>query len=150
MTPSHDHRSIQPYLFFAGRAEEAIAFYGHALGAELVVLMRYQDSPEPPSPGTLPPGWEQKVMHATLRVGPAILMLSDGCEAGNPGFRGFSLSLQLNDRAQAERAFAALSDGGKISMPLTPTFWSPCFGMVEDRFGVAWMVTVPSPPPSQP
>lgn len=132
---------IQPYLFFSGRCEEAIAFYRQALGAELEMLMRFKDSPDPPPPGTLQPGFEDKVMHATLRIGGAVLMASDGCD-DQSRFDGFRLSLALPSEADAQRVFTALTDGGQVQMPLTKTFWSPCFGMVTDRFGVGWMVTV--------
>lgn len=140
-------RFIQPYLFFSGQCEEAIAFYRKALGAELQMMMRFNESPEAPPPGVLPPGFEAKIMHASLQVGSMVLMLSDGCSPGQEGFRGFSLSLQVPDEAEARRVFAALSEGGKVTMPLGKTFWSPCFGMVEDRFGVGWMVTTPIPTP---
>lgn len=132
---------IQPYLFFSGRCEEAIAFYRQALGAELEMLMHFKDSPDPPPPGTLQPGFEDKVMHATLRIGGAVLMASDGCD-DQSRFDGFRLSLALPSEADAQRVFTALTDGGQVQMPLTKTFWSPCFGMVTDRFGVGWMVTV--------
>jgi len=136
---------IQPYLFFGGRCEEALTFYHTALGAQVEFLMRFKDSPEQPPPGTLPPGYEDKVMHASLRIGGSRIMASDGCEAGSK-FSGFSLSLSVATEADAQRAFAALAEGGKVTMPLGKTFWSPCFGMVEDRFGIGWMVTVPGQP----
>jgi PhnB protein len=132
---------IQPYLFFNGRCEEALAFYGTALGAKVDFLMRYQESPEPIPPGRLPAGFENKVMHATFNIGGITLMASDGCEEG-ARFEGFSLSLALPTEAEVNQAFAALADGGKVGMPLTKTFWSPRFGMVTDRFGIGWMVTV--------
>src|SRR6266446_2960535 len=132
---------VQPYLFFGGRCEEALEFYRAALGAQVHVLMHYKDSPEPQPPGMLAPGWENKVMHATFRIGGTTLMASDGCEEGG-GFTGFSLSLAVPSQADADRAFAALADGGQVRMPLSKTFWSPCFGMVADRFGVGWMVSV--------
>jgi PhnB protein len=131
---------IEPYLFFNGRAEEAIAFYRKALGAELVMMMRNKESPEPPPPGMLPPGSENKVMHATLRIRGATLMASDGNNAGEANFQGFSLSLAAKDDADAERLFGALSDGGQVRMPLSKTFFASRFGMVADRFGVPWMV----------
>jgi PhnB protein len=80
-------------------------------------------------------------MHATFRVGDSTIMASDGNEAG-PKFEGFSLSLALPSEVEAQRAFAALADGGKIGMPLGKTFWSPCFGMLTDRFGLGWMVSM--------
>lgn len=132
---------IQPYLFFGGRCDEAIEFYREALGATVDLLMRFDESPDPPPPGTVPPAFERKVMHATLRIGGAVLMVSDGCDE-SLNFAGFRLSLALPSAEQAKAAFAALSDGGEVRMPLGETFWSPCFGMVTDRFGVGWMVTV--------
>jgi PhnB protein len=133
--------AIEPYLFFNGRCEEAIEFYKKALGAEVLMLMRYKESPEPTPPGMVPPGWENKIMHATLRIGNANVMTSDGCKEG-ANFQGFSLSLTAANETDASRKFAALAEGGQVQMPLGKTFWSPCFGMVADRFGVGWMVTV--------
>ena len=138
---------IEPYLFFEGRCEEAVEFYRTALGAEVTMLMRYKDSPEPPPPGKLPPGSENKVMHASLRIGDATVMASDGFSSGQPSFRGFSLSLSVPDDARAEALFTALANGGQVQMPLSKTFWSPRYGMVKDRFGVHWMVMVPGPQP---
>lgn len=133
---------IEPYLFFGGRCEEALEFYRTALGAQVDMLMRYSDSPEPAPPGRLAPGFENKVMHATFRVGGSTLMASDGCEEGDGSFHGFSLSVTFPTEAEAQKAFAALSEKGKVTLPLGKTFWSPCFGMLEDRFGMGWMVTV--------
>jgi len=134
---------IQPYLFFEGRCEEAIDFYRRAVGAEVRMLMRYKESPEPPPAGTMPPGIENKVMHATLRIGDSTIMASDGHCSGNAPFQGFSLTISAKDEADAGRIFAALSDGGQVRMPLTKTFFSPRFGMLADRFGVGWMVIAP-------
>ena len=131
---------VQSYLFFDGRCEEAVEFYRRALGAEVEMLMRIKDSPEPPSPGMVPPGSEDKVMHASFRIGDSTVMASDGRCQGQPSFQGFALSLSAADQAEAERLFAALSEGGQVQMPLGQTFFSPCFGMVADRFGVNWMV----------
>jgi PhnB protein len=133
---------IQPYLFFDGRCEEALAFYRDALGSETTMLMRFKDSPEPPVPGMMPPGTDDKVMHASFRVGEAVVLASDGVCGGAPNFQGFTLSLTTADPAEAERLFTALADGGQVRMPLAPTFFSPRFGMVADRFGVGWMVYV--------
>lgn len=134
---------IETYLFLNGRCEEAIEFYKRALGAEVLMLMRNKEAPEQPPPGMLPPGSENKVMHAALRIGAGKLMLSDGRCDGKPVFNGFSLSLDAANEAEAERLFKALADGGTVQMPLAKTFWSPKFGMVADRFGVGWMVSVP-------
>lgn len=133
--------AIEPYLFFNGCCEDAMEFYKKALGAEVVFAMRYKESPEPPPPGMVPAGWDNKIMHGTLRIGDATLMASDGCSEG-PAFKGFSLSLTAANEGDAKHKFNALTDGGQVQMPLGKTFWSPCFGMVTDKFGVAWMVTV--------
>src|ERR1035441_4632834 len=132
---------VQSYLFFGGRCDEALEFYGTALGAKVDLLMRYKESPEPLPPGRLPAGFENKVMHATFSIGGTTLMASDGCEEGQ-SFTGFSLSLAVPTEVEANRAFAALAAGGQVKMPLTKTFWSPCFGMLTDRFGIGWMVSV--------
>jgi len=133
---------VQPYLFFDGRCDEAIEFYRSALGAELTGLMRFKDSPEPPQPGMVPPGAENKVMHASFRIGDTTVMASDGRCLGRPNFQGFSLSLTAPDDAEAERLFASLAEGGQVQMPLTKTFFSSRFGMVADRFGMSWMIIV--------
>ncbi|MCJ0766056.1 VOC family protein [Variovorax terrae] len=133
---------VQTYLSFDGRCEEALEFYRSALGAETTLLLRMEDSPEPAPPGVLAPGSEHKVMHASFRIGETTVMASDGHCLGRSDFQGFSLSLAASSAAEAERLFAALSQGGQVQMPLAKTFFSPCFGMVADRFGVSWMVIV--------
>jgi PhnB protein len=135
---------VQPYVFFDGRCEEAIEFYKKALGAEVEMLMRIKDSPEPPQPGMVPPGSGDKIMHSCFRIGETRVMASDGRCEGKPSFQGFSLSITVPNEAEADRRFAALADGGQVQMPLTKTFFSPRFGMVADRFGVSWMVIVPA------
>ncbi|MFO0930065.1 MAG: VOC family protein, partial [Gemmataceae bacterium] len=134
-----------PYLFFGGRCEEALAFYRQALGAEVDMLMRFNESPDAPPPGMLQAGFETKIMHASFRVRGVLLMASDGCDDQSK-FNGFRLALTVPTEAEARRAFDALADGGNAEMPLTPTFWSPCYGMVTDRFGLGWMVMVPGAP----
>lgn len=131
---------VQPYLFFSGRCEEAIEFYKSAIGAEVEMLMRHNESPEPPQPGMVPEGFENKVMHASFRVGQTTLMASDGCGETHP-FNGFSLSLTVNTEAEADKFFNALAEGGEVTMPLGKTFWSPRFGMLTDKFGMGWMVS---------
>jgi PhnB protein len=135
---------IETYLFFDGRCEEAIEFYKRALGAEVTMLMRNKDAPEQPPPGMLPPGSENKVMHASLKIGDTRVMASDGHNRGKPSFEGFSLSIAVKKEADADRIFGALSEGGQVQMPLGKTFFSPKFGMVKDKFGVGWMVIVES------
>lgn len=133
--------TLTPYLFFAGRCEEALEFYKSELGATVVMMMRYSDSPEPVPPGMLQPGFENKIMHATLSIGAAQFMASDGCnEQGH--FEGFRLALNCASEDEAHRIFAALSKDGIVEMPLTKTFWSPCYGMLTDKFKVEWMVMV--------
>jgi PhnB protein len=136
---------IQPYLFFGGRCEEALEFYKAALGAKVLMMMRFKEAPDSPPPGTTPAGWENKVMHAEFRVGSTAIMASDGCESA-AGFSGFSLSLSVASEAAADTVFAALAEGGKVDMPLGKTFWSPRFGMLTDRFGIGWMVNVSCEP----
>ena len=133
---------VQPYLNFDGRAEEAIEFYRKALGAEVLMLMRFKDSPEPAQPGMCPPGADDKVMHAGFRIGQTDLSASDGRCEGKPSFQGFALSLTPSTVAEADKLFAALAVGGQVQMPLTKTFFSPRFGMVADKFGVSWMIYV--------
>ena len=140
MTTSKANTLVQPYLFFGGRCEEALEFYRGALGAEVEMLMRFKESPEPQP--KMPDCFEEKVMHASFRIGETTVMASDGMCDGEPNFEGFSLSITVPDEAEADRVFAALSEGGLVSMPLEKTFWAPKFGMLEDRFGVGWMVSV--------
>ncbi len=128
----------EPYLLFRGDCEAAIEFYKDVLGAEVTMLMRFRDAP----PGAMPemPGMADKVMHANLKIGDTMVMASDG-ECGDvTGFSGFGMSLMVADTAEAQRVFAALSEGGEVRMPLAPTFYARQFGMVVDRFGVLWMV----------
>lgn len=133
---------IQPYLFFDGRCEEAVEFYKRALGAKVEMLMRYRESPDPLPPDLTGPAVDDKIMHVSLRIGDAVVMASDGCTDEKPEFDGFSLSINVRDTDTADRMFNALTDGGKVVMPLGKTFWSPRFGMVTDRFGVGWMVNM--------
>ena len=133
---------VQPYLFFDGRCEEAVEFYRRTLGAEVEMMMRFKDSPEPPPNAT--PENADKVMHASFQIGATKVMASDGRCQGRPSFQGFALSLTARDEAEAERLFNALKDGGEVQMPLAKTFFSPRFGMLADRFGVCWMVVVAS------
>ena len=130
---------VQPYLVFEGRCEEAVEFYRKALSAELTRLMRWKDSPDPQM---CQPGAEDKVMHMSFRIGDTTLLASDGRCTGQPNFQGFSLSLTVPNDSEAERLFASLADGGQVQMPLTKTFFSSRFGMLADRFGVGWMISV--------
>ena len=134
---------IQPYLQFQGRCDEAIEFYRGALGAEVEVIMRWKDCPQP-QPGMIPPGAEKKVMHAAFRIGDTTVLASDGLTQGQPTFQGFSLALYVPDDAEAKRRFGLLAERGQVQQPLMATFFSSSFGVVTDRFGVSWMVVVES------
>jgi PhnB protein len=137
---------VEPYLFFEGRCEEAVEFYTKAVGAEVVMMMRFKDSPEPEACAGVPP---EKIMHVTLRIGGNSVMASDGRCDSPMKFQGFALSLGVKSDAEADRYFNALIQGGQVIMPLTKTFWSPRFGMVTDKFGIMWMINVLSAQPSQ-
>ncbi len=132
--------SISPYLFFDGRTEEALTFYRDAIGADITMMLRWKDSPDP---AMVPPGGDpNKVMHARLGIGGSTVMASDGSCEGQTNFQGFSLNLTAANEGEAKRLFDALGYGGQVRMPLMKTFFSPCFGMLVDRFGVSWMVYV--------
>lgn len=146
---------VQPYLFFNGRCEEALDFYCRVLGAEVTSLLRFGDL-QNAGPGTsaedcpdIPPGSEQKVMHCAFRVGETEVMASDGECQGSATFQGVSLSLLVPTTDEADRLFTALGDGGQVQMPIGPTFFSPGFGIVADRFGVSWMVVAEGAPVPQ-
>lgn len=146
MSTNQDNRVIQAYLFFNGNCEQAVEFYRNTLGAEVEMMLRFKESPEPPPPGMVPPNWGDKIMHTSFKVGQTTVMASDGCGPEANPFHGFSLSLSVATEAEADRYFNALAQGGKVNMPLTRTFWSPRFGMLEDKFGIGWMVSVPGKP----
>lgn len=135
---------VQPYLFFDGRCEEALEFYKSAIGAQVTMLMRFKENPEPAGGAGCGPNpiSGEKIMHAAFLLGKSLVMASDGMAAGKPEFKGISLSLSATDEAHAQRLFDALAAGGQIQMPLSKTFFSPSFGMVADKFGVSWMVIV--------
>ena len=130
---------VQPYLFFDGRCAEALDFYRQAVGADILMAMRFKESPDREM---VAPGTEDKIMHATLRIGDATIFASDGRCEGRPSFQGFALSLAARDAREADRLFGALATGGQVQMPLGETFFAQRFGMVADRFGVSWMVIV--------
>ena len=140
---------VQPYLMFEGRCEEAINFYKTALKAEVTMLMRYKENPEPQASSGEGCGPDvskisgESVMHASFKVGDTDVMASDGMASGKPEFKGITLSVNPTSETEAKRMFAALAEGGQVRMPLAKTFYSPLFGMVVDKFGVSWMVNVP-------
>jgi PhnB protein len=136
-------QQVQPYLFFDGKCEEALEFYKSALGAKVDMMMRFKESPDPVPAGQCAPNSEDKIMHSAFRVGETLIMASDGMAGGKPEFKGFSLSVNAPNEKEADRLFTALGKGGKVTMPMSKTFFSPRFGMVTDKFGVGWMVIVP-------
>ena len=113
-----------------------------ALGAQIDMLTRFNDSPDPVPPGMHQAGFENKVLHSSFRINNIRLMASDGCDDKSK-FDGFRLALAVPTEAEAHAAFNALAEGGSVQMPLSATFWSPCYGMVTDQFNVGWMVMVP-------
>lgn len=130
---------VQSYLFFDGRCDEAIEFYKKALGAEVVMLMRFKDSPDP---SQCAPGSLDKVMHTTLKIGDTLVLASDGECKGKTNFQGFALVLNVANEAEADKKFNAVGAGGQVVMPLAKMFFSPRFGMTTDKFGVMWMIIV--------
>jgi len=139
MTVQHS-ATVQPYLFFDGRTEEALEFYKTAIGAKVEMLMRFKENPDQPDPSHMPPNSGEKVMHAAFRVGDTQVLASDGNCAGKPSFQGFGLALNAKDDAEAEKLFAAVGKGGQVQMPMAKTFFASRFGMVADKFGIMWMV----------
>jgi PhnB protein len=133
---------IQPYLFFEGRADEAIEFYKKVLGAKVEMAMRFKEAPDQ---SMISPGSKDKVMHAAVKIGDATVLMSDGRNTGKPNFQGFSLTLYAKDEAEADKLFGALGEGGEVRMPMDKTFFAKRFGMVADKFGVGWMIIVPAP-----
>jgi PhnB protein len=132
---------VQPYLFFEGRCRDALEFYKKTLGAEVIMSMKYSESPDVDAKacGDIP---GDAIMHCSFKIGDSTVMASDGRASGKTNFDGFSLSITPNTEEKARRMFADLSDGGKVTMPLAKTFFSPAFGMLQDKFGVHWMIYV--------
>jgi PhnB protein len=139
--------TVIPYLFFSGRCEAALAFYARAAGAKMIMSMKFSDSPDPVPAGMLAPGFEHKIMHASFTIGDTTIFASDGCDDKSK-FESFSLAISVSDEADCTRIFNGLAEGGEVTMPLGPTFWSPRYGMLKDQFGIHWMVMVAgeSPP----
>jgi PhnB protein len=133
---------IQPYVFFDGRCEQALSFYADAIGAELMFKMNYKDAP-PDANRQIDAKFNDKIMHASVKIGSSVVMMSDNCMADTVTHSGFSLSITADDVAHGEKLFNALAEGGKVNMPWQATFWSPGFGMLTDKFGIDWMVNIP-------
>lgn len=133
---------IQPYVFFDGRCNEALSFYTDKLGAQVEFKMHYKDAP-PDAGHQADPKFDNKIMHASVKIGSTILMVSDDCMSESVTHNGFKLSLTADDLAHGEKLYNALAEGGTVNMPWQATFWSKGFGMVTDKFGIGWMVTIP-------
>jgi PhnB protein len=134
---------VQAYISYRGRCEEALKFYKKSLGAEITGLMRWKESPD--ATMKAPPGFDEKVMNASLRIGDTLLMADDSPGEAPSEYKGLTLAIEVADDAEAQRVFTALVEGGKVTMALTKTFWTSSFGMLTDQFGVPWMVNVAAP-----
>lgn len=138
--------TLIPYLTFGGNTREAYAFYEKALGAKIETMMSYADMPPMPAGDTAcadgPPPSSDGIMHACLSLPGGAMLFAGDAPPGTPfeGMKGVMLALQYDTVAQAEAVFRALENGGKVTMPLAPAFWSKSFGMLTDRFGVSWAV----------
>ena len=131
---------VQAYITFGGRCEEALEFYKKSIGAEVTGLMRWKESPDRDMKA--PPGYEEKIMNAAFRIGDTQLMADDGMGEKTAEFKGMTLVIEVADDAEAKRVFTALGEGGNVTMPLMKTFWTSSFGMLTEKFGVPWMVSV--------
>lgn len=134
---------VQAYISYRGRCEQALAFYKTAIGAEVTGLMRWKDSPD--AAMKPPPGFGEKVMNASFRIGDTLLMADDSPGEVQAEFKGMTLAIEVADDAEAQRVFTALGQGGKVTTALMKTFWTSSFGMLTDQFGVPWMVNVAAP-----
>jgi PhnB protein len=131
---------INPYLHFNGNCEAALRFYQKVLGAKIEAMFPFGEGPPEMK---MPPEWKDKIMHATITIDGEIVMASDAPPGHFEKPQGFSVSLQVQDPADAERRFKALADGGTVTMPFGKTFFSNGFGMCVDQFGIPWMVNAP-------
>jgi PhnB protein len=137
------HLKVQAYISYRGRCEEALEFYKKSMGAEIIEMMRWKDSPDAAMRAL--PGFEEKVMNASFRIGDTLLMADDTPGDEHSEFKGMTFAIEVADDTEAERVFSALGDGGRITMALTKTFWTSSFGVLTDKFGVPWMVNVKAP-----
>jgi PhnB protein len=129
---------VNPYISYKGNCQEAIDFYKKALGAELIFSQTWGESP------MSEPGLEDKIMHATIKIGDSTIMMCDDPRSETPAASNISLAIGLNDVAKAKQTFNNLSDGGNVTMPLDKTFWAEAFGMLTDKFGINWMINCDS------
>ena len=132
---------INPYLFYDSNCEAAFKYYEKVLGGKIEMMLRNEEAPEP-MPGAS--GREKKIMHARISIDGEILMASDAPPDHFNKPQGFAVSLTVDDPAEGERKFKALSEGGTVNMPFGKTFFSRGFGMCIDQFGIPWMVNCPA------
>jgi len=128
---------MNPYLFFPGQCEAAFKFYAKVLGGEIIAMMPHEGTP---AAENAPPAWRSKIIHARMVVGDKVLMGSDAPPDHQQAMQGFSVTLGIDDPAEAERVFDALAENGTVRMPIGKTFWAERFGMLVDQFGTPWMV----------
>ena len=133
---------LNVYLTFNGQCEEAFKFYEECLGGKIGEMLRYEGTPMTED---VPAEWHNKIMHASINVGDSVLMASDAPPQYQEEAKGFSVALHVNDAAEAERFFAALSENGTVQMPMEETFWAARFGMLVDKFGTPWMINCDKP-----
>jgi PhnB protein len=128
---------LNAYLHFPGNCEQALTFYAEVLGGQLESLLKHGDTPMKEH---VDDAWQDKVIHAVLRIGDAVLMASDAPALYYKVPQGFAVCLTIST-AEAERIFPLLAEGGNVTMPLQKTFWAERFGNVTDRFGTPWRIT---------
>ena len=128
---------LSAYLNFSGQCAAAFKFYEHCLGGKIVTMMSFGESPLAEQ---APPEWREAILHATLQVGNTILMGADAWPDQFETPQGFSVTISLDDPAEADRIFQALSENGTVRMPIQQTFWALRFGMLVDQFGIPWMI----------
>ncbi|CAM3775359.1 MULTISPECIES: YciI family protein [Pseudoalteromonas] len=135
------------YLFFSGRCEEALTYYQTHLDAKIGMMFRFNESPEPIPEGAIPANFDDKIMHSEFTIGDMKLLATDGCSdsVDKVNYSGFNLTLTIDSEQALRRIFAALSQDGQVRMPLAETFWSPLYGQVTDKFGIGWMLMLPTP-----
>ena len=133
---------LNPYLTFNGECEAAFKFYAKVLGGKIEAMLPHEGTP---AAEHVPPEWRNKIMHARLTVGDKVLMGSDAPPAHHEPMKGFSVTLGVEDPADAERIFHALAENGTVRMPIQQTFWAARFGMLVDRFGTPWMINCEKP-----
>lgn len=133
---------LNPYLSFSGQCETAFRFYETCLGGKIVAMVTHGETP---IADQFPSEWRDKIIHARLMVGDQVLMGADTPPDRYEAPKGFSVTLGIEDPAEAERIFQALEEGGKVCMPLQKTFWAIRFGMLVDKFGIPWMINCEEP-----